>query len=899
MFVIRIFLFLLLISLNSFSEPEKSASKISHPFISGFLENKGQFKSTDGNSIPFVFAKANASGMDVYIQNKGISYVFHKCKKALPVNSSGKSRPSFNDKASETLYRIDANLRDASIKKENMEFLEENKQMHYNYFFNGTESIHVTEFNKIRIKEVYKGINWIIYFNQDGLKYDFEIAPHADYKQVQIVYSGALRLTKKTNGHLEIPTPLGVMEENEPVSYQNNREVPSEFILTDSVVSFSLKHFNPDLPVIIDPQLVWGTIYGGGGKDELTSLATDDNGNVFATGQTASSNFPLRYGLTYFDGTLGGQSDAFIIKFNNEGKLLWATFYGGKSDDGGKSIAIDHSGDIYVTGFTNSNDFPLKSTGTYYDSIFDGETDAFILKFTNNGDRLWATYYGGSQTTFSDGIDEGVAIAVDPYNNVFVTGHTHTADLPVQNAGTYFDDKVGGDSDAFILKFDEKGNRLWATYYGGESWEEASCITCDSKGNIYLTGYTNSAKFPVKSANTYFDDKKKGQSDVFISKFSNAGESLWATLYGGNDYDISGSLSIDNKSNLFVTGFTQSSDFPVQNAGTYFDNKLDGKSDAFILKFDEAGNRLWATYFGGSDQEIIGCTAYATAIDSCNNLYVGLQTWSNNIPSLDPGCTNYYDGTRGGGSGGDCFITTFSNSGILLWGSYIGDINSDDGLALVIDKKDQLFAAGAFDSFLPTTNLPLVNPGNGAYFSNLSGGGYNGFILKFTPVQPQIVITADTSSACCNADLTAMVDCSTALYDLLWNTGSTFTNIRELCAGTYTIKAVQKECPTQSLSQSFTVPFQEECNPEIPTIFTPNGDGINDLFIIKDLEKFPNSKIEIFSRWGIKVYENINYLNDWNGTDSKDSRPLISGVYFYILQRSDNVSSTGFVTIER
>lgn len=838
--------------------------------------------------------------MDIYIHEHGISYIFRENKKNVSANDL-KSPMRLKSKLEQTLYRVDANLICSTIKIENIEYLEKNKQGHYNYFYghcpNGITNSQ--EFNKIRFREVYPGINWVIYFNKDGLKYDFEVAANANYKQVQIEYKGVQQIKKKANGSIEILTPVGTIEEQHPVSYQGGKKIPSEFIINNSLVSFSIKNPVANLPLLVDPQLVWGTIYGGSGKDEFASLATDINGNLFATGQTASSNFPVHYGKTYFDGSLTGNSDVFILKFSNNGQLLWGTFYGGKGDDGGKAITTDHSGNIYLTGHTSSIDFPLQSEGAYYDSIFDGQEDAFILKFNNDGNRLWATYYGGSQTTFSDGIDEGVAIAVDPQNNIFVTGHTHTANFPVQNSGTYFDDKVGGDSDIFILKFDSNGNRLWATYYGGESWEEASCIASDNKGNIYVTGYTNSSVFPVKSANTYFNNKNKGKSDLFILKFTNSGESIWATLYGGSDYEISGSLAIDKNLNLYVTGFTQSVDFPVQNSGTYFDNQLSGKSDAFILKFDEMGNRLWATYFGGSDQEIVSCTAYSTAIDECNNFYMGLQTWSKDIPSLDPGCANYYDGIFGGNSGNDCFVTAFSGSGILLWGSYIGDINSDDGLALTMDKTNQLFAAGAFDSFLPTNNLPLVNPGNGAYFSSLSGGNYNGFILKFIPVQPDAIIIADTGSACCTAQLTIKINCTTAPYDLLWNTKSTFTSIRELCAGTYSVRAIDRECPTDTIFQSFTIRFQKECDPEIPNVFTPNNDGINDLFVIKDLEKFPDSKIEIFNRWGNKVYENNNYLNDWNGNNWKNSKPLDSGTYFYILYRSDHVVNKGFVNIER
>jgi gliding motility-associated-like protein len=864
------------------------------PLSCGFMENKGQLIDTDGKLIPFVFFKAEAPGMNLYVSQSGISYVFTE-----RISSDNKSTNAKTTKAALKQYRVDADLVNASIVKENIEYAEENNTAHYNYFYaHCSKAIYdVKEHRKIRIREVYPGINWVIYINEKGVKYDFEVSPGANPSQIKIAYKGADDIKKQSDGSVKITTTLGTIEEQKPVCFQNEKIISSEFLINKNVVSFSLAGYTALLPLTIDPQLVWGTLYGGNGDDMFTSLTTDDDGNVFATGQTSSYNFPAKWAMTYFDGMLNGSSDAVFVKFDNAGKLIWATYYGGNSEDKGHAIKIDPFGNLFATGHTNSADFPIQNAGTYYDSVFDATTDIFILKFSNTGERLWGTFYGGGDLVNSDGIDEGESIAIDQTGNIFITGHTHTSNFPVQNAGTYFDNKVGGDSDAFILKFDNSGNRLWATYYGGYGSEESSSITCDKSGNIFVTGYTNSPDFPVQNANTYFNKSLSGLYDIFILKFDNKGNRLWATLYGGNGYDYSGSVTIDKNENLYVSGTTESGNFPVQNAGTYFDDKLAGKTDAFILKFDNSGNRIWGTYYGGNGNEYIINTSYALTTDFCGNVYMGMETSTPGMKTPLLGCGGYSDETLDNKSNSDCFLTKFSPSGILLWGSYIGDINIDEGIALTMNKNDNLFAAGSFGTFYPNSNLPLINPGGGSYFSNTSGGGQtNAFILKFVPIPTTVSISSPDSMTCCKASAVTQVDCSSAPYSYLWKTGETSTSLTDLCRGVYSVRVTSVECPEDTASQYINIKTQD-CLPSMPNVFTPNNDGINDKFIIKDLEKYPNSGIEIYNRWGLKVYESANYLNDWDGSNWKNSKPLDAGTYFYILHRSDGDTSKGFITL--
>jgi gliding motility-associated-like protein len=861
----------------------------------GLVENKGQLINTDGNLIPSVFFKAEFPSMDLYISNSGLSYVLKKTETLNKHSNQGKSK----ELGKTVSYRVDAILKGASIKEENIEYLISN-DYHFNYFYGHcNQGIYdVKEYRKIRIKEIYPNINWVLYLTEKGFKYDFEIGAGAKLDLMRILYKGAEQIEKTDEGSIRITTPLGSIEEEKPTTYQGKKVIPSEYNIIKNEISFAVYDFESKEPFVIDPKLVWGTLYGGSGDDLFASLVTDNDGNVFAAGQTSSSNFPVQTGLIYYDATANGGRDAIFVKFANSGKLLWATYYGGKADDETRSIGIDANNNLFATGLTNSDNFPIKNAGTYYDSIFKGETDAFILKFKNTGERVWCTYFGGSETAISDGIDGGESLAIDPNGNLFVTGHAHTANFPLKNAGTYFDDKLGGDSDGFILKFDNIGNLLWSTYYGGLSSEESSSIVCDSKGNIFITGYTLPYRFPVLSANTYFDDTPDNSWDAFIAKFDNNGNQLWGTLYGGSGMEIMGSLALDKEDNLFVMGTTESKDFPLYDGGTYFENTLKGKSDMFIMKFDNFGNRLWSTFYGGNSSEYCGLNSYSLATDDCGNVYAGFETFSKNMAAPNPGCDNYFDGTIDPTSGNDCFIAKFTNSGQLLWGSYLGDVNGETGLALAVDKKNQLFACGAFGNYLPSTNLPLVNPGNQAYYSKSAGGNTNAFILKFVPVPVKAEIITDPSNACCQSSATVQVTCTAGPVDYIWSNGQTSSAIDSICSGTYAVIVSTYECRKDTISLRTKIPVQN-CKLNIPNVFTPNNDGQNDIFWIKDLSEFPNSSLEVYDRWGNVVYQNSNYQNDWDGSNGKNGKPLISGVYYYIFHRSDDDMTTGFINIIR
>ncbi|MFO0358576.1 MAG: SBBP repeat-containing protein, partial [Sphingobacteriaceae bacterium] len=731
---------------------------------------------------------------------------------------------------------INVNLKGATIKRENI-IKEEQSTEHFNYFYGHCpEGIYdVYQYEKLIIKNVYPNIDWVFYNSQKGgMKYDFIVHPGANPNDIELIYESEKPLDLDKNGNLQLKTKLGTLTENAPYSYlkETNTEVKSSFKTTklnkhEVEVAFNINQSRnlQNSTLVIDPQLVWGTFYGGnGGINGALSIDTDLVGNVFITGYSLSGAFPVQNpgGGAYFQGTLNGIANPFILKFSNNGVRLWVTYYGGSGyssqmgilNDFSNSICIDPNGNVFVTGATTSTNFPVQNPGGsgFYQANNNGGSfrqDAFILKFSNNGIRLWATNYGGS------GNDVGTSIYTDSNGNVFVNGYTESVDFPVQNAGTFIQGNNNGGlnyaRDAFILKFSNTGTRIWSTYYGGSGDDFGSSICTDSNGNVFVTGYTDSNDFPVQNSGAYFQGVLNGFENAFLLKFDNNGNRLWATYYGGSLRDYGYSISTDSNGNLFVLGYTGSSDFPVQNAGTFFQATLGGITDAFILKFDNNGNRIWATYFGGIDFDALGTSDNVT-IDKCDNLYISFETYDISFPHLiNSSNSPYFDNSFNGGQN-DIIISRFSNTGSLNWCNYLGGDGDDYREAIAVDGNNNLYITGEWSFILNSNSYPLVNPGNGSYYDAVHNGSEDCYIAKFTaPVQIQKQVSQVNATNCqCNGSATFSLTSVDAPYSYVWsnglsvlNTTLTTSSINNLCAGVYNV-TVTAGC-TQTLVETYTI----------------------------------------------------------------------------------------------
>jgi hypothetical protein len=443
--------------------------------------------------------------------------------------------------------------------------------------------------------------------------------------------------------------------------------------------------------------LVYSTYLGGDARDFGNSIAVDTSGNAYITGSTGSKDFPTE---DAFQPNRGSLRDAFVAKINPSGEaILYSTYIGGSADDFGGSIAVDSAGNAYVVGTTESADFPTPIPNPFQGSNA-GQKDVFVSKFNPFGDTfLYSTYLGGSGNDFGNGI------AVDAFGNAYVTGTTLSNDFPMQDA---LQPIPGGNSDVFITKLNSTGTTplIYSTYLGGSADDLGNDIAVDSSGAAYVTGETQSANFPTQSP---IQAGNAGSSDAFVTKLK-ADNSDWdySTYLGGTGDDLGNGIAVDSSGNAYVAGTTDSNDFPTQGP---IQAANAGSNDAFVTKFNSAGSALtYSTYLGGSMDDF----GNSIAVDISGNAYVTGTTVSDNFPT-----ESAFQANRGGLQ--DSFVTKVNAAGdTLVYSSYLGGSNVDLGNAIAVDGLGNAFVAGTTDS----TNFPTKSVQD-----NLRGGN-DGFVAK-------------------------------------------------------------------------------------------------------------------------------------------------------------------------
>ena len=850
----------------------------------GFQENKGQFADVKGNLAPYVLFKASAPNLNIWITNTGITYQFLKIEE----KKTNKKHGSFSMRETELesqWHRVDMILKNAVIKKENAITEGEISTIQTNYFLghcpNGV--MDVKTHTKIIIKNIYEGIDWIIYttngINGSSLKQDFIVHPNANTNQIKLIYEGSGEFTASKN-QLSFKNQLGEIEEGQLLCYQGNESnvVPSNYMIikntslsnlgagntarvnngsgstlsTEKTFSYEISiqtaNYTKNETLIIDPQLIWSTFYGSAGGEEIKAMDRDPvTGDLYAVGAAGYSGFPLVIVSGAYNQFFPGDiKDAFILKYNASGVPLWCTFLGGINEDQAYAVCVDQSSNIIVVGKTRSYDFPAVTPGggAYYQSINNAYSqDAFISKFNSNGALFWSTSYGGSVEETAYGV------CTDQSGNIFVTGATNSSNFPRLNpgGGAYMQTMVNANAsvfeDAFILKFNSVGVRLWATFYGGNNFDFAYAIACDAAGNVFITGealsFGNTGPFPVfdPAGGAFYNAALNGGSDAFVVKFNNNGVRQWATLLGGDNIDKGLSIKCDALSNIIITGITGSlTGFPTLNPGgaaycKNTNNNPTGSLDAFILKFNNNGVQTWGTYYGGSGNEDFATNDNIEIVDGCNSIIITFNTESTNVPTINNNCAVGYLKTANSGAN-DVFIAKFNSSGVHLWGGYFGGNGEDRGEALAVDLSNDVYIAGAWGLLAGGPNInnstyPLINPGGGAYYNDTFNGGTNdAYIAKFKNVElnPTFIPASVNSTICasCNGSATITINCGDAPFNYTWSNGTQALNstsntntITGLCPGTYTVTAISG-C-NKALTATYTITGTYGITPTVTT----------------------------------------------------------------------------------
>ncbi|MEQ1883798.1 MAG: SBBP repeat-containing protein [Bryobacteraceae bacterium] len=361
--------------------------------------------------------------------------------------------------------------------------------------------------------------------------------------------------------------------------------------------------------------LLYATYIGGRGDDRGAAIAVTSSGQVHVTGSTASTNFPLVNSLT---ATMIGSKKAFVLRLNSIGNTLtYSTYLGGTAYEVGTGIALDSSGNDYVTGDTQSVNFPVSGA---VQSANAGGFDAFITKINTAGTIVFSTYLGGA------GNEHAGAIAIDASSNLYVTGGTYSTNFPTLGA---IQSVHGGNQDAFLTKLAANGAQiLYSTYLGGAgaiTGEQANAIAIDSSNNAYISGVTNSTNFPTTAG--AYQVTYNGFQDAFVSKINATGSALsYSTFLGGTSFDWANGIRVDSSGSAYVAGYTSSFDFATSGG---VQSGFGGMYDAFVTRLNATGTGLlFSTYYGGSGSD----TANAIALDGSGNMFVAGQTASVNFP---------------------------------------------------------------------------------------------------------------------------------------------------------------------------------------------------------------------------------------------------------------------------
>ncbi|HUW32617.1 MAG TPA: SBBP repeat-containing protein, partial [Planctomycetota bacterium] len=301
-----------------------------------------------------------------------------------------------------------------------------------------------------------------------------------------------------------------------------------------------------DGPAQWDSKVIWSSFLAGSGSDYGYDINVDPAGNVYIAGRTYSVDLPTAGGFdTVGDGKYG---DGFIAKFGSDGSLLWASYIGGSSTDVANGVFTGPDGSVYVTGYTNSSDFPASGG---FDSTHNGLSDAFVTKIDPDGHLVWSSFLGGSST------DQAIGICVDGNGNVFVTGNAGSTNFPLPGG---LSSGLAGNSDAYVAKISGSGQLVWVRLLGGSNHDYGRAIAADTDGTVVVVGRTMSPNFPkVGGLGRSF----AGREDAFVAKLSSAGALLWSSLLGGTGADWANGVSIDAQGCPFLTGMTASTDFPA------------------------------------------------------------------------------------------------------------------------------------------------------------------------------------------------------------------------------------------------------------------------------------------------------------------------------------------------
>jgi hypothetical protein len=528
--------------------------------------------------------------------------------------------------------------------------------------------------------------------------------------QIRLRYNIPVKVEK--SGSLLFTFETGQMKESRPVAWQEikGKRIPVEasfHSLGEQEVGIKVDSYDSRFPLVIDPVLFWNTFMGSTNYDYGYGIAVDASGNVYVVGTSAAT-----WGAPIIDHA--GNYDAFVAKLNSSGVRQWNTFMGSADNDIGYGIAVDSSGNVYVTGYSNA------TWGTPVND-YAGNYDGFAAKLNSSGVRQWNTFMGSTSQ------DYGSAIAVDASGNVYVAGYSYdTWGTPVNDyAGNY---------DGFAAKLNSSGVRQWNTFMGSASQDYGRAIAVDASGNVYVAGYSDATwATPI---NDY-----AGNYDAFAVKLNSSGVRQWNTFIGSASRDYGYGIAVDTSGNVYVVGDSGGAvDSPCGSVSWISPSSAEwglaeianaGKGDAFAAKLNSSGVQQWQTLMGWSDYDI----AYGVAVDTSGNVYVAgssgapIHSPSGLAPWISPSSATWGLAEIAGVTAAYAFAAKLNSSGVQQWYTFMGSsAGVDRAQGIAVDTNGYVHVAGYSSGTWET-------PVNG------HAGNYDAFAAKLG--EPEINIKYD------------------------------------------------------------------------------------------------------------------------------------------------------------
>ncbi|MEY3386226.1 MAG: hypothetical protein RIR53_1037 [Bacteroidota bacterium] len=775
-------------------------SRVTSPSASvAFERNVGQARYEGGGTSTHVDAVLRIGDVTAYVHAKGLDILQQ-------VNYRIPSRDPYLTEYEADLFRADMRLI-ASNPDPRVEFVNPQPGVIRRIGpHTGIEGITADRFGSIVYHDVWPGIDMRMYLTPLGLKYDFVVHPGADPKRIAFRYDGTSLPVTDEDGNLIVETPLGSLSEQAPVVFTtdaagtNRLPVRARYEVSGSSVRFGLGSYDASRILVIDPQRIWATYYGGNNTVESAYTAIDPTGNIIIAGSTLATNMPNSPGV--LQRRLKARTDGYVAKFDERGTFLWHTYYGGSLDDKINDVTTDAKGNIWMAGQSNSKDRPefsnaLIGSAPYGDPDSIQLQEAIVLMLLPDGK------WGDSWEVFGRENDVATGIAVSP-TRVAIVGHTRSPRLgglfgeaPYRKDTTNFNDNT--DLFVSIVKPRTSTPSKWTNdyliFYGGGDFEYGGKIVYDKQGNVIFTGTTESNNFPVTDGSRF-----KGIYDVGVVKFGPTPTRLWASVFGSSSFETLGDIAIDSKGDVVVVGTAEAGDFPVQAA---LKGALSGPSDGFIRKYTSAGAVAWSSYYGGDSADALR----GVAIDQADNIWVAGNTGrSPNIPLT----ADAVQSTPFALSGTDGIMGKLNAAGsTVLYGSFLGappqdnlptppppppppppavppniDFGNDELFDVALDQNAYVVFTGIAQSYRMTTTAGAYQDSSKLDKDTLRK---NAFVAYFSQCKDSVIqIQPNGPATICDVDSRQLIG-PKGFARYLWSTGETTANIVVRDSGSYTV----------------------------------------------------------------------------------------------------------------